>query len=442
MTTDPTLPSAPLPDLDALTALERSLDPAPWRVMHDPDWSSAVWITEHACINDLTPEQAEFFAAARNNWSALLSALTATRAELDTVTRQRDEAVGELEQVTRERHEAVDLLRTIWYGTVNAPARERWLRLMAGAAPAAAPKPDEPVVREVTLADAAQQARLNLIEAEQRRTAQDDEPEGPGDGHDDEAQDNESLFESHRLADGTMPDTIPVTDSEHDAPDGATIDGYTRCRDTWVKGAVAGTGQQPCPVVLESTPYGNRRCDHTQPCPYHGGEPEGTGQQDTATAQPDVLGPNDCQGCGGLDGTHIHRICGRDTEPAAVPAADTCGAVCPDITTITCTEPAGHDPIQADTGWPMGVVPLAHFSEPYATGWNPGTAWFSRVKRAAVPAAAGNTTCGSTYIGDEGEFTCTLYAPHDGRDHWNALAEFGWPAAVPAGGNGTDGGEQ
>lgn len=50
-------------------------------------------------------------------------------------------------------------------------------------------------------------------------------------------QDNESLFESHRLADGTMPDTIPVTDPEQDAPDGATVDGYTRQRDTWVKSA-------------------------------------------------------------------------------------------------------------------------------------------------------------------------------------------------------------
>lgn len=37
------------------------------------------------------------------------------------------------------------------------------------------------------------------------------------------------------------------------------------------------------------------------------------------------------------------------------------------------------------------------------------------------------TTCGHAYIGNVGEFTCTLYAPHPGKRHWNSLAEFGWP---------------
>jgi hypothetical protein len=36
------------------------------------------------------------------------------------------------------------------------------------------------------------------------------------------------------------------------------------------------------------------------------------------------------------------------------------------------------------------------------------------------------TFCGHPYIGNEGEFTCDLYTPHNGRRHWNSLAEFGW----------------
>jgi hypothetical protein len=40
----------------------------------------------------------------------------------------------------------------------------------------------------------------------------------------------------------------------------------------------------------------------------------------------------------------------------------------------------------------------------------------------AVPS---RTTCGHTYIGNVGEFTCDRYAPHPGQ-HWNSLAEFGW----------------
>jgi hypothetical protein len=36
-------------------------------------------------------------------------------------------------------------------------------------------------------------------------------------------------------------------------------------------------------------------------------------------------------------------------------------------------------------------------------------------------------TCGHKYVGNEGEFTCSLYDPHPGK-HWNSLAEFAWPA--------------
>lgn len=53
--------------------------------------------------------------------------------------------------------------------------------------------------------------------------------------------------------------------------------------------------------------------------------------------------------------------------------------------------------------------------------------------RAAVPGdGKQDATCGHAFIGNVGEFTCDLYAPHDGKRHWNSLAEFGWGDEVTA----------
>jgi hypothetical protein len=55
-------------------------------------------------------------------------------------------------------------------------------------------------------------------------------------------------------------------------------------------------------------------------------------------------------------------------------------------------------------------------------------------KLAAVPGDGEQaaTTCGHTYTGNVGEFTCDLYAPHPGKRHWNSLAEFAWTDEVKA----------
>lgn len=93
----------------------------------------------------------------------------------------------------------------------------------------------------------------------------------------------------------------------------------------------------------------------------------------------------------------------------------TCGAICPEVNAITCTEPPGHEPVLIDCGHPVGVVPLAHYSEAYATGWNPGTAWFSGVKRAAVPPAADKATCCNRHVAIDKPQACDT-AQFDGNE--------------------------
>lgn len=104
-----------------------------------------------------------------------LGELTAAREEL-AKTR------AELAAVTRERHQAIDLLRTIWYGTVNAPARERWLRLIADVNPAttAEPADDDELVPHVEPVSAATIAGMAAMSQVRNREVfapwDDDEP--------------------------------------------------------------------------------------------------------------------------------------------------------------------------------------------------------------------------------------------------------------------------
>ncbi|NUT52387.1 MAG: hypothetical protein HOV94_34600 [Saccharothrix sp.] len=206
MTTDPTLPSAPLPDLDALRVrfvatrdliLDRTALPAQCHatLAEVEEALSALTATRaeldtyryevgHADAGREQAERArdsakayvEQVCAQRDN---ALSERDAARAELARVTEQRDEALGELEQTRaqldeqRDRAEAANNLHAnaehhlktaredakTWKVRATKYRRERdqlsgaWLQLLGDAAPAAAPKPAAEYVRVVVVVD-------------------------------------------------------------------------------------------------------------------------------------------------------------------------------------------------------------------------------------------------------------------------------------------------
>jgi hypothetical protein len=82
------------------------------------------------------------------------------------------------ERLRAELTEARELLHTIWYGTVNAPARERWLRLMA--APPSVPKPDE-----TTSCEGRECGTWEQCQRPPCVPREDDEAAGAGDGEQD-----------------------------------------------------------------------------------------------------------------------------------------------------------------------------------------------------------------------------------------------------------------
>jgi hypothetical protein len=149
-------------DPAALRALLDGETAAPWVVEHDEsDDAWRVLDVEGGTVAICGYEgDANLIVALRNQGTDVLDALAAAREELAkskrNVTTWKTRLVEETEQLRgfltearaeadklrAELAEARELLHTIWYGTVNAPARERWLRLMA--APAATPQCDIP----------------------------------------------------------------------------------------------------------------------------------------------------------------------------------------------------------------------------------------------------------------------------------------------------------
>jgi hypothetical protein len=125
-------------DLDALTALKADTHPAPWVVEYDSYRNDERWVVKA----DWTPiafcdekEEALTLAGLRNNWTALLSALTVTRAELEQARIDRDERLTLRE--SSDLAKMVDAARQdveYWRGKYEAGAMD---------ALAAAPKPDE-----------------------------------------------------------------------------------------------------------------------------------------------------------------------------------------------------------------------------------------------------------------------------------------------------------
>lgn len=191
------------------------------------------------------------------------------RQRVHTIT--TDDAYAQ--QATRE-------LAAKYDGNPNAATMWAW----AVDVPAAAPQPDEPSVREVTLAEAAQQARLNLIEAERART--------------------------------TDLDFFRETDS--------TCACHEDGRCGTGKAAGAGDGEQAAQMAVLHAAYDAVGMTHTGPT-------QGDGEQDTATCGAQwttVVYPikqKTTVVCTAHDGkTHVNKLTGMswtDDEIGAVPAA-------------------------------------------------------------------------------------------------------------------------
>ncbi|HEY1394972.1 hypothetical protein [Roseateles sp.] len=78
--------STDIPDLDALAALGQAATPPPWTVEHE---GGCIIFGPNSSVAEADPADAVLIAAMRNNWTALLSALTAARAELDAFMHPR-----------------------------------------------------------------------------------------------------------------------------------------------------------------------------------------------------------------------------------------------------------------------------------------------------------------------------------------------------------------
>jgi hypothetical protein len=88
----------------------------------------------------------------------------------------------------------------------------------------------------------------------------------------------------------------------------------------------------------------------------------------------------------------------------------------------------GVDYLPANDFAPIAGPSLATMHRKWLDRGLPASTWAGYAKTAEAVAEPARTTCGHTYIGNVGEFTCTLYAGHDGK-HGHALAEFWWDDA-------------